>query len=86
MTRNAGSEGNPLDYLVDTFWASLPERTADDLAKCKKDALNWVRNTVNWLVDEEIRWTERHLENARHMRESYRSTDSSPTGDSSNPA
>ena len=64
--------GNFLDYMVDTFWASLPEQAADDLAKCKKDALSWVKDTVSSLVEDEIKATNQHLENARRMRETYR--------------
>ena len=64
--------GNFLDYMVDTFWASLPEQTAEDLAKCKKDALSWVKDTVTSLVEDEIKATNQHLENARRMRETYR--------------
>jgi hypothetical protein len=80
-TEGAGSAekdacpGNFLDYMVDTFWASLPEQTADDLAKCKKDALSWVKDTVTHLVDDEIKSTYRHVENARRMRETYRQTE-----------
>jgi len=75
---NAGSDacsGNFLDYMIDTFWASLPEQTADDLAKCKKDTLSWVKDTVTSLVDDEIKSTYRHVENARRMRETYRRTE-----------
>ena len=76
--KTAGNEekdacpGNFLDYMVDTFWASLPEQTAEDLAKCKKDALSWVKDTVTSLVEDEIKATNQHLENARRMRETYR--------------
>jgi DNA-binding transcriptional MocR family regulator len=62
---------NFVNHLVDSFWASLPEQTADDLAKCKKDALNGVKSFVDSVIDTEIKWTDRHLENARRMREQY---------------
>jgi len=61
--------GNFLDHLIDSFWAALPEQTAEDWAKCKKDALNNIKSAVSSMVDNEINWTDRHLENARRMRE-----------------
>jgi hypothetical protein len=64
--------GNFFDYLVDSFWASLPERAADDLAACKKDLLTRIKSAVDSIIDQEINWTERHLENARRMRDQYR--------------
>jgi hypothetical protein len=63
---------NPFDYLIDSFWASLPEKTADELATFKKDVLLTIRDTVASLIDDEIACTDRHLENARRMRERYR--------------
>jgi hypothetical protein len=63
---------DPLNYLVDSFWASLPEKTADELATFKKDVLKGVKDTVDWMIDEAIKSTDRHLENARRMREQYR--------------
>ena len=72
---NTACSGDFLDYIVDTFWASLPEQTADDLGKCKKDALSWVKETVTCLVDDAIKSTDQHLENARRMREAYRATE-----------
>lgn len=84
MAEKTACEGNFFDYLVDSFWAGLPEQTADDLAKCKKDALTWVKDTVTHFVDEEIKWTEWHLENARRMRREYQASQPSPPAD--NPA
>ncbi len=63
---------DPLNYLVDSFWASLPEKTADELATFKKDVLKGIKDTVDWAIDEEIKRTDHHLENARRMREQYR--------------
>lgn len=60
-----------LNYLVDSFWASLPEETANNLATFKKDLLSGVKNVVDDLIENEIKWTDRHLENARKMREQY---------------
>ncbi len=62
---------NPFNYVIDSFWASLPEKTADELATFKKDVLTGFRDSVNWMVDEQIKWIDRHIENARRMREQY---------------
>jgi hypothetical protein len=62
---------NFFDHLADSFWASLPEETANDLAQCKKDVLMRIRSTVDSIVDHEINLTDRRLENARRMREQY---------------
>ena len=63
---------NPFDYLIDSFWAVLPEETANKLADCERQALGRIRETVNSLIDEDLKWLDRHLENARRMREQYR--------------
>jgi len=63
---------DPLTYLIDSFWASLPEKTADDLANFKKDVLKGFKETVDQVIDREIEWTDKHLENARRMREQWR--------------
>jgi hypothetical protein len=66
------TDNNPFCYLIDSFWASLPEKTADQLATFKKDVLKAIKESVDSCVDREIRWTDQHLENARRMREQYR--------------
>ena len=66
------TEFNPFYYLIDSFWASLPEKTADQLATFKKDVLKAVKDTVGLCLDREINMTDEHLENARRMREQYR--------------
>jgi hypothetical protein len=63
---------NPFCYLIDSFWASLPEKTADQLATFKKDVLRAVKDSVDSCIDQEIKSTDQHLENARRMREQYR--------------
>ena len=73
--------GNIFDYLIDSFWASLPEQTADELATFKKDVLKGIRSAVDSLVDTELECIDRHLENARRMREQYgrpKADDASP--------
>lgn len=67
----AEKEINPINLLIDTFWAILPEKTADELANMKKLALISARDTLNWVVTNEIEWTDKHLDNARKMRERY---------------
>lgn len=63
---------DPFDYLADAFWASLPEDSANDLAAFKKRVLNGIKSTVDSMIDHEINSTDRHLENARRMREEWR--------------
>lgn len=74
----AEKQVNPLNLLIDTFWAVLPEKTANELANVKKFALLTVRDTVSWVVSKEVEWTDRHLENARKMRERYQQGETSP--------
>lgn len=59
---------DPLGDLFSSLWAVLPEETADDLAKFKKDVLTGIKSVVDTLIDEEIKCMERHVENARHIR------------------
>lgn len=72
---------NPLNLLIDTFWAILPERTAEEIAGYKKSLLLTARDTLNFVVSKEIEWTDKHLENARRMRERYQGADSQPAGE-----
>ncbi len=62
---------DPLNYLTDALWASLPEESANELADFKKRVLNGIKSTVDSIIDHEINSTDRHLENARRMRERY---------------
>jgi hypothetical protein len=71
---------NPINLLIDTFWALLPEKTADELANLKKFALISARDTLSWVVTKEIEWTDKHLENARKMRERYQQPQENQTG------
>jgi len=63
---------NPFNYVIDSIWASLPEKTADEIATFKKDVLTGFRDSVNWAIDEQLKWIDRHVDNARHMRDQYR--------------
>ena len=72
MSEKQQTECNPFDYLADAFWASLPEDSANCLADFKKRVLNGIKSGVDSFVDQEINETDRHLENARRMREEWR--------------
>ncbi len=62
---------NFFDSVIDSFWACLPEQTADEIATFKKDVLRGFRSAVDSFVDSEIARTDRHVENARRMREEW---------------
>lgn len=79
---------DPFNFLIDSFWASLPEKTADQLSTFKKDVLTAIKDSVDWVIDEEIKWTDRHVENARHMRDERCGKEAEQNSDptASNPA
>lgn len=93
-TNHTAETSNPicdaLDQLSASFWACLPEETANDLGKFKKDVLTGIRSVVDTLIDAEIKSMERHLEMARKIREeddrTYGATEPPPTGAAPNPA
>jgi hypothetical protein len=68
--------GDPFSFLTDAIWASLPEKTAEEIATFKKDVLKAVRGAIDRFIDNEIEWTDHHLENARRMREQYANRES----------
>ncbi|HEX9004979.1 MAG TPA: hypothetical protein VGB07_34030 [Blastocatellia bacterium] len=70
MTENQ-TTCDPVDYVIESFWAILPEKTADDLATFKKDVLKGFRSMVDSVVDTAIANTDRHVENARRMRKEW---------------
>ena len=57
-----------LDHLAASAWSILPEETAASLAGIKKDFLTSLRSTIDSMVDHEINEMNRHLENARNLR------------------
>ncbi|MEP7271152.1 MAG: hypothetical protein ABI882_06585 [Acidobacteriota bacterium] len=77
--------GDFFEYLADSFWASLPPETAESLAKCKKDSLTWIKDTVTCFVEHEISKTEEHLKNAQRMRDAYPKSEP-PAADASQPS
>ena len=44
-----------LNYLIDSFWAAMPEKTADDIAKFKKDVLTRVKDAATDIDDDHDR-------------------------------
>lgn len=85
MAENTAENCNFFDDLAETFWATLPEKTADDLAKCKRDGLTWIKDAVTGFVDDEIKTMERHLANARRLRQRCQETEP-PAADGPQPA
>ncbi|NBO64265.1 MAG: hypothetical protein EBU88_05365 [Acidobacteria bacterium] len=75
---------NPFNLLIDTFWALLPEKTADEIASFKKSLLLTARDSLSFIVSKEIEWTDKHLENARKMRERYQGTESTSSSSETN--
>jgi hypothetical protein len=71
MSEKQQPVGDTFSFLADAFWASLPEESAKELADFKKRVLNGIKSAVDSMIDHEINATERHLENARRMREQY---------------
>lgn len=72
---------DPINYLIDSFWATLPEKTADDLASFKKDVLKGIKDSVDWLIDSEVEATDRHVENARKVRQEWQAKSSESAED-----
>jgi hypothetical protein len=85
MTDNNQYEGNFFDFLVESFWASLPEETAASYAQCKSDSLTWVKSAVSSFVDHEINRTVEHLKNAKKMRDEWCQAEP-PAADDAQPA
>jgi hypothetical protein len=59
---------DPFGELISSFWALLPEQTANDVAKFKKDVLIGIKSVVDSVIDTEINLMERHVEMARDIR------------------
>ena len=72
-TNTTAENSNPICDALDQFsaslWACLPEETANDIAKFKRDVLTGIKSCVDTLIDENIKSMERHLEMARKIRE-----------------
>jgi hypothetical protein len=79
-----------LDQFNASLWACLPEETANDIAKFKRDVLTGIKSCVDTLIDENIKSMERHLEMARKIREeddrAYGATEAPPEDAAPNPA
>ena len=78
-----------LDHFNASLWACLPEETANDIAKFKRDVLTGIKSCVDTLIDENIKSMERHLEMARKIREeddrAYGATEAPPEDAAPNP-
>lgn len=85
MAENSGSGGDFFDFMAESFWATLPEDAAANLAKCKTDSLSWIRDAVTSVINDEIKRTEEHLRNAQKMREAHCKSES-PAADGPQPA
>ncbi len=66
---------DPVDYVIDSFWAMLPEKTADDVATFKKDVLKGFRSLMDSVIDSAIASIDRHVESARQMRKEWEKQD-----------
>src|SRR5262245_53668317 len=55
---------DPFDYLADTFWASLPEESANELADFKKRVLKGIKSAVDSMVGYESTPADSRLQNA----------------------
>jgi len=62
---------DPINHLIDCFWAILPEKTADEVATFKKDVLKGIKDSVDWLIETEIESTNQHVEQARRVRQEW---------------
>ncbi len=74
-----------LDDVIDSFWACLPEEAADNLATFKKDVLKGFRSAVDSFVDTAVANTDRHVENARKMREEWQAECAAEASDETPP-
>lgn len=69
MSDTTTPERNLFDEFAASLWATLPEEMANTIAGVKKDFLTSIRSTIDSMVDHDLHCLERHLEQARHIRE-----------------
>ena len=62
---------DPFGELISSFWALLPEQTANDVATFKKDVLTGIKSVVDTIIEQEIKLMESHVEMARDIRASW---------------
>jgi hypothetical protein len=71
MSETTNPELSFMDDLVASLWALMPEEMANTVAGVKKDLLTSLRSTIDSMVDHDIAWLERNLENAHRKREEW---------------
>lgn len=62
---------DPFGELISSFWALLPEQTANDVANFKKDVLTGIKTVVDTVIEQEIKLMESHVAMARDIRASW---------------
>lgn len=81
MTETTNPELNFFDEIAASFWAIMPEDLANTVAGVKKDFLTGLRSTIDSMVDHDLNCLERHLEQARRMREEWNREAAAPAGE-----
>ncbi len=84
MTETTNHELNFVDDFAASIWALMPEEFANTLAGVKKDFLTNLRSTVDSMIDHDLNFLERTVENARHKRNECKKEDGTNEGTSEN--
>lgn len=71
MSETTNPELSFIDDLTASLWALMPEEMANTVAGVKKDLLTSLRSTIDSMVDHDLAWLDRNLENARRKREEW---------------
>lgn len=71
MSETTNPELSFVDDLAASLWALMPEEMANTVAGVKKDLLTSLRSTIDSMVDHDLAWLDRNLENARRKREEW---------------
>jgi hypothetical protein len=78
MSETTNPELSFMDELSASLWAIMPEEMANTVAGVKKDLLTSLRSTIDSMVDHDLAWLDRNLENARRMREEWNQKSAPP--------
>ena len=78
MSETTNPEMSVFDEFAASLWAILPEEMANIIAGVKKDLLTGLRSTIDSMVDHDLNCLDRHLDNARHIREEWRRKAAAP--------
>lgn len=76
MAETTNPELSFVDDFAASVWAILPEEFANTLAGVKKDFLTNLRSTVDSMIDHDLNFLERTVENARRKRNECKKDDS----------